>query len=288
MSYYEQALAIDPGFALANAELASSYRLLSGSAIMSPSETIPMALGAASRALAADPDLAEAHAALAAIRKDQWQWAEAEREYRRAIELSPSLVSVHDEFAIFLTVNGRQEAANAEIRRARELDPVGLPTALRAGAVAYNGRQYSRALDELQRAARLDPSAPSPWTWIGMVQGGSGRFKEAIAAYEKAIGLGDKTAATQCYYAYSLARSGSQYEAIRILDQLKRSNGFVPPSALAVVYVGLNQKERAIQLLQAAYSSRDPILQYIKVESHFDSLRGDPRFQDVAHKVGLP
>jgi TolB-like protein/Tfp pilus assembly protein PilF len=288
VSYYQQALAIDPAYALAHAELASAYRLLSGSAILSAKDMMPMALASAMRALAADPDLAEAHTALAAINKDQWDWAAAEREYRRAIELSPNLVSAHDGFAIHLSVLGKYAEAAAEIQRARQLDPIGLPTAIAAAAVAYNGRQYGRALDELKRAANLDPAAPAPWTWIGIVNGSTGHFAEAIAAYEKAIGFGDNTAATQCYYSYSLARSGRRNDALEILGRLRRSNGFVPLSPLGIVYAGLNQKDRAFQSLEAAYAARDPLLQYLKAESHFDSLNDDPRFHDLARRIGLP
>ena len=288
VSYYQQALAVDPAFALAHAELASAYRLLSGSAVLSPTDMMPMALASVLRALAADPDLAEAHAALAAIKKDEWDWAAAEREYRRAIELSPNLVSAHDGFAVNLSVTGKYAEAESEIRRARQLDPIGLPTAIASAAIFYNGRHYAKALDELKRAANLDPAAPSPWTWIGIVNGGSGQFADAIAAFEKATSLGDHTAATQCYYAYSLAQSGKREKALQILDRLRRSKAFVPFSAVAIIYAGLNQHERALQSLEAAYANKDPLLQYLKVESHFDTLKDSPRYQALARRIGLP
>ncbi|MBI3680211.1 MAG: protein kinase [Acidobacteria bacterium] len=288
VSYYQQALALDPGFALASAELASAYRYLSGSAVARAAEMLPKAEASARRALAADADLAEAHAALADIKKDQWAWASAEREYRQALRLNPNLANAHVGFAIYLSVMGRDEEAIAEIQGARKLDPLGLPTAVHVAAVYYNARRYSQALDALKAAVDLDPAAPAPWTWIGIVSGGSGHFAKAVSAFETAIGWGDNTAATQCYYAYSLARTGRRDRAIEILHQLEHSDAFVPPSALAVIHLGLNEKERAIQTLQAAYAVKDSMLQYMKVESHLDSLHQDPRFQELAAKLGLP
>src|SRR5262249_30640183 len=145
VGYYEQALAIDPGFALAHAELASAYRLLSASAVRSAAEMLPKAEAAALRALAADRDLAEAHAALAGIKRDQWDWAAAEREYRRAIQLSPNQAASHQAYAICLSITGRHDAAVKEVLRARELDPIGVPAAVNLAAVYYNARRYEQA-----------------------------------------------------------------------------------------------------------------------------------------------
>jgi len=288
IEYYRQALAIDPNYALANAELAFSYRLLSGSAILSPGDTMPKAEAAARTALASDPDLAEAHAALGDILKDQWKWEESAREYRQAIELSPNLTLAHIGYAIYLSLMGRSDEAVSEIARARELDPLGLPTAIDAAAVYYNTRRYDQAREMLRKATELDPAAPALWLWMGIVDGGSGKVKEAIPAYEKAIGWGDNTAATMCFYANSLARAGRRAEALQILRQVNRSTEFVPPTAIAAAYVGLGDKERAIQLLQEAYTIHDPLLQYLKVESHYDPLKSDPRIQELGQKLGLP
>ena len=288
VEYFEQALGIDSGYALANAELGVAYRVLSASGMLSSSDAMPKAEAAAERALAIDSDLAEAHVALAGIKKDLWDWKAAEREYRQALHLSPNLAIAHNGLAICLSVTGQYDAAIAEIQHAAELDPIGLPTAIDAAAVYYNSRHYDRALNVLKRAANLDPSAPSPWTWMGIVSGGGGDYAQAVAAYEKALSLGDNTGATQCYYGYALARSGRQAEALRTLERVKHSRSFVPISMLAILYAGLGQREHAIQSLLAAYASKDSLLQYLNVESHFDTLRDDPRLQDLAARIGLP
>ena len=288
ITYYERALAIDPEFALANAELAFAYRLLSSSGILSATDALPKAEAAARKALAVDNQLAEAHAALAGIKRDQWDWVGAEQEYRRALQLNPNLELAHFGLANYLSVTGRAREALTEIERVIESDPIGAPAAITAAAVDYNLHRYDHALAGLKRAVELDPSRPSPWTWIGIVNGGSGNYEEAIPAYEKAMALGDHTAATRCYYAYALARSGRRSRAIQVLDEMKQTTEFVPLSTLAILYLGLDRKERALQLLTAAYASRDPLLQYINVESHFDILKTDERFRKLVQKIGLP
>ena len=288
VDYYREALAIDPGFALANAELANSYRLLSGAGILKPSEAMPLAEAAALRAIGNDGRLAQAHAVLADIRRDQWNWPAAEAEYARALDLNPNLVSAHTGFAIYLSLVQRVPEAIREATKARDLDPVGVPTSINAGAVYYNCRKYDEALRELERSTVLDPSASALWTWIGIVHGGSGHYSEAIQAYEKARRLGDRTAATRCNYGYSLAKSGRRTEAQAILKQLQSSKEFIPPTALAILYLGLGQDERALELLEQALSSRDQLVQYIGVESHFDQFHGSPRFQKLTAKLGLP
>jgi serine/threonine protein kinase/TolB-like protein/tetratricopeptide (TPR) repeat protein len=287
-SFFEQALGIDPGFASAHAELANTYRRLGGAGILKPAEALPLAEQAALRAIAADDELAEAHAVLADIKRDRWEWDAAEHEYRRAIALSASLAAARQGLAISLSLMGRDEEAAAEARRARELDPVGLSSAIDTAAVFYNVRKYKEALDVLKSATSLDGFAPAIWTWIGIVNGGSGRFAEAIEAFEKSGTLGDNTAATRCYYVHALARAGRRRQALDVLDTILKSNAFVPPSSLAIAYVGLDQKDRAFELLEAGFAAHDPLLQYVFVESHLDALRTDSRFARLATKLGLP
>jgi TolB-like protein/Tfp pilus assembly protein PilF len=287
-AFYEQAAAMDPAFALAHAELANVYRHLSGSGAMNAAEMLPQAEAAARRALAADGELAEGHAALADVRKDRWDWATAENEYRRALELNPNLAPAHQGYAIFLGVRGRHDAAIAEIQRGLDLDPLGLPMALHSGAVYYNARRFNDALKALRRANSLDPHAPGPWGWMGMANAAAGRYAEAVGNYQRAAALGDSSAATMCYYAYALARSGRRDEAARLFERIRETQEFVPPSTLAIASLGLRQREDALRFLQSAYEQRDPLLQYLFVEPHFDDLRNHPAFLALAAAIGLP
>jgi serine/threonine-protein kinase len=288
VGYYEEALAIDPGFALANAELAAAYRVLSGSAILSGGDAMPMAEAAVRRALAGDETLAEAHAAFADIRKDQWDFRTAESEYRKALQLSPNLVEAHEGLAICLSVLGQYDAAIKEVQPVLELDPISAQATVDTAAVYYNARRFDPSLATLRRGIERDPASPSLWSWVGMVYGANHQFPEAIASYEKAISFGDTTMATQGYYAYALAQAGDRQQARRIMRRMQQSHEFVPPTTLAIAFAGLGEKERAIRLLQTRFSSRDPLLQYMLVEPHYDLLKDDPRFLDLAALVGLP
>ena len=286
-SYFEQALGIDQSYAMANAELANAYRRLGGAGILRPREALPLAEQAALKAIAADDELAQAHTVLADIKRDRWDWAAADREYRRAIALSASSVPAHQGLAISLSLSGRGDAAVAELSRVRDLDPVGLSSAIDTAAVYYNVRRYDRALETLREAARLDALAPAVWTWIGIATGGSGDFVRALAAFDRAMELGDRTAATLCYDIHALARAGKRDEALRRLAAIERSGTFVPPSSLAIAYEGLGERDRAIEQLQEAFANRDPLLQYIAVESYLDGMKNDARFRAIVAQMGM-
>jgi TolB-like protein/Tfp pilus assembly protein PilF len=286
-SYFEQALGIDQSYAMANAELANAYRRLGGAGILRPREALPLAEQAALKAIAADAELAQAHTVLADIKRDRWDWAAADREYRRAIALSASSVPAHQGLAISLSLSGQSDAAVAELSRVRDLDPVGLSSAIDTAAVYYNVRRYDRALETLKEAARLDALAPAVWTWIGIATGGSGDFVRALTAFDRAMELGDRTAATLCYDIHALARSGKRDEALRRLATIERSGTFVPPSSLAIAYEGLGERDRAIEQLQKAFADRDPLLQYIAVESYLDGMKSDARFQAILAQMGM-
>ena len=286
-SYFEQALGIDQSYAMANAELANAYRRLGGAGILRPREALPLAEQAALKAIAADAELAQAHTVLADIKRDRWDWAAADREYRRAIALSASSVPAHQGLAISLSLSGQGDAAVAELSRVRDLDPVGLSTAIDTAAVYYNVRRYDRALETLREAARLDALAPAVWTWIGIATGGSGDFVRALAAFDRAMELGDRTAATLCYDIHALARAGKRDEALRRLAAIERSGTFVPPSSLAIAYEGLGERDRAIEQLQEAFANRDPLLQYIAVESYLDGMKNDARFRAIVAQMGM-
>ncbi len=287
ISLFEQAVVIDPQYAVAHAELANVYRRLGSAGVLNPQEALPMAEASARRALGLNKGLAEAHAVLADIKKDQWDWKAAEPEYRLALKLSPNLKSAREGLAIGLSVMGRHEEAIAETMRLRDLDPVG-SSAVDLAATYYNVRRFDDALATLRLATDLDPASPSPWAWIGIVRGARGEFKLALEAIDKAVRLGDSSAATQCYYIFGLARTGSTAQARRILADLEKPGAMVPPSSLAIAYTGLRERERAFQLLERGVADRDPLMQYIGVEAHFDDLRNDDRFKNLADKIGIP
>jgi tetratricopeptide (TPR) repeat protein len=287
-SYFEQALGIDPGYVLANAELANAYLRLSQNGGLKPADALQRGEQAATKAIAIDNEVPEAHAALANILRDKWQWADAERQYRRAIELSPSFGPARQGLAIGLTLTGKGDEAVDEIVRARELDPVGLPGAVEAAAVFYNLRLYDRALAALNDGLKIDSQGAVLWHWLGMVNGGRGDFNRAATALARAIELGSNTPSTRSYYVHALARAGRRDEAVRQLRSLEKDGNLVSPSMLAIAYLGLGDRERAIKYLQAGYEARDPLLQYIVVEAFLDGVMDDSRFKKIVDGMGLP
>jgi tetratricopeptide (TPR) repeat protein len=288
LTLFEQAVGLDPGFALARAELANTYRRLGGAGIIDPAEAIPRAEREALLAIKGDGDMAEAHTILGDIHRDRWQWDAAEREYRRAIELSASYVPAHQGLGLLMSLRGGGDAAAEQVTRARELDPISVSGAIDAAAVFYNIRRFDRALETLQVALNLDSTSAAAWTWMGIVHGGKGQFTEAVVALERAMRMGDDTVATQCYYVHALAKIGRHADAQRQLDAVLTSSKFVPPSSLAVAYVGIGRQDRALEALERAYRARDPLLQYVGVEAHLDALQRDLRFRDLMARIGLP
>ncbi len=287
IEFYKQAIDKDPGYALAFAEMAYTYRLIGGSAFLDPGETNPKALAAANKALELDEIIALAHLVLAEVKRDQWDWAAAEAEYKRSNELNPNLAEAREGYALYLSVLGQHERAIAEMQRAKELDPLRLQTQISLGAVFYNARHNDEALAALQNAISLDADSPIAHAWIGIVQAGRHSYREALTAYRKAIKLGDNTTATRCYYGFSLAMSGERAAALAILASLQTEKEFVSPVAMAVLYAGAGDKEQAFAELERSFEARDPQLQYLNVEPHFDTLRDDRRFQELVKRIGL-
>ena len=286
LSRFQEALAIDPTYPLANADLASAYLRLATSGRLTPAEALQLGEQAARKALAVDEEVPEAHTALAGILRDQWHWAAAEGEYRRAIQLSASFGPARQGLAIALSLTGGHDEAVSEITRARELDPVGLPGAVESAAVFYNLRLYDRALTTLGDAARLDSRAAVLSTWTGIVSGGKGDFAGAVTAFERAFSLGESASSTRCYYIHALARAGRRDDALRVLSELEGTS--VAPSFLAIAHAGLGNRARALEYLEKGFGARDPLLQYIVVESYLDSVMDDPRFQKIVAGMGLP
>ena len=284
---YQIAINEEPGYAEAHAEIAYAYRTLGGNAFGDPAETNPKARQAAERALQLDETVALAHLVIAEIERDNWNWAAADAQYRRANELNPNLPEGHEAYAIYLSVLGRHESAINEMKRAVELDPLRLHTHVTLGAAYYNARRYDDAIAALNHALTLDRNSPVAHGWLGITYAGRGSYRDAVWSYKRAVELGDTTAATRCYYAYSIARSEQLADARQILAQLRSGTEFVSPVALAVLYTGVGDRADALDSLEKAFRDRDPQLQYLNVEPHLDDLRSEPRFQSLVAQVGL-
>ena len=287
LDYYQRAITLDPSYAAAYAELATSYSILSAIGELNPKELIPESQAAAQKAVELDPNLAEAHLALGFTKVDEWDWTASERELKRAIELNPNLVRGHSFYSLYLSLMRRHQEAIAEARRARELDPLSPHANF---CVAYTlglARQVDQAMEAARKILELDPNYPDAHNLIGYGYAAKRQFREAIAAYEQAVKLGDNSPDTKVYLAIAYAKSGERNKARLILKDLE-SNPNASPTTLAALYLALDETERAIASLEKAYTAHDAQLQFLAVDPNLDPLRSDPRFQQLVRRVGLP
>jgi serine/threonine protein kinase/tetratricopeptide (TPR) repeat protein len=288
VEYYTQAITADPTYALAYAELATVYIALSVNSLLDPKEMMPKAQAAAQKALELDENLPQAHSALARVKQHAWDWTGAEREYKRAIELNPSSAGAHLRYSSLLSVTGRHEQALAEARLARQLDPLSPGINLRIGVALLYRREYDQSIEQLKNTLELNRNFINTHVWLGYAYAAKGQYAEAIAEYKEAVKLGEDSTSTPIYLGYALAMSGKRSEALAIRDEMQRTNKYISPAELAILYAGLGEKEQALAALERAYTARDLQLQFLNVEPHYDSLRSDPRFTDIVRRVGLP
>jgi TolB-like protein/DNA-binding winged helix-turn-helix (wHTH) protein/Flp pilus assembly protein TadD len=287
IEYFQQAITKDSNYAPAYAGLADSYTLLTGYSGAPAARFMPKARAAALRALELDADLPEAHTALALIVQNyDWDWQTAEKEYRRAVELNPSYATAHHWYAEHLMWRGRFDEAFRESERARQLDPLSLIIATDNGAILYFSRQYDRAIEQFRAVQQLDPDFPRARIVIyAYVE--KGRFQDALADIAKVRQVvGDEP---WSLLAYVYGRSGQQEQARRALKRLEGLNRrqYVPPGDSVWAYCGVGDKDKAMAYLEKAYAEHWFGLTTLKVEPAFDSLRSDPRFQDLLRRIGL-
>jgi len=287
VEFFEQAIALEPDYALAYAELAFTYRVLLVSGAIDPKEFMPKAEAAARRALELDGQLAEGHFALAFLEQDAWQWKSAEREFKTAIELNANLARAHIGYAGHLSRVGRHDEAVAEVKLARELDPLSLIVNTNLGIILYFARRYDEAVETLKRTLEMDASFAFAHLYLAYNYAAQNLFDEAIAAYQKAIELGKDTPSNQIYLGAAYARKGERRKAAAILKKLLTGENYVSPGELAVLYAALNKRKEAFNSLEKAFAARDLQLQYLNVDPAFEVLRGDARFTDLLNRVGF-
>ena len=290
IAYFEEAIRMDPAFAPAYLGLANAYDALGTSGIggASPREVRPKVISAARKALELDPTIAEAHGLLAVVYQEQWQWGDAEGEFKRVFELTPNDAGAHLAYAGWLLCQGRTEEAQAWSRRARELDPLGVG-GNNVGWILFHSRHYDEAIRELRSALAVRPNDGSIYWFLGFALIANGQADEAIPVLENAVALTDRSPAVIGVLIRAYAHAGRRTEALRLLDELKRrqQKGYIPTAAFVNAYLGLGDNERAIIWLERAYEEQSLIMEYIKVHPFFDPLRGDPRFEDLVRRVGL-
>jgi TolB-like protein/Tfp pilus assembly protein PilF len=290
IEFFKRAIEKDPRFALAYAGMADSYYLLFGTALaaLPPEEAIPRAEAAALRALQLDDTLAEAHSSMAPLRQNKWDWAGAEREYKRAFELNPGYATGHHWYALHLVALGRVEEAIEEAKRALQLDPLSISINRDLALIFLYARQPGRAIEQYEKTIELDPTFALAHQGLGRAYLLKGMHQEAIQHIRRAQLLGDSVAISSALaHAHAVAGNTDQARTIlqKLLEQSART--YVPPTSVAVIYAGLGDNEQALAWLDKAYAVRDDGLMMVKIHPIFDGLHQDPRFQGLLRRMNL-
>ena len=291
LDYFQQAIEKDPNFALAHAGLARAYNALAGFNVRPPKEVYPKARSAALTALNLDHLLAQAHTELAMVNLTfDWDWAGAEREFKRAIEINPRDSDAHYYYSYYLAFMGQFDNAISETKKAQELDPVSLVKLTGLAQVLLMARRYDEALGECRRALEMDPNLGFAHWLLGLTYIYKGSYEPAILALQKSIPLSGDSPDESASLAHAYALSGRRAEARKILEELKQQakSKYISPGTIADVYGALGDKDQAFALFDKAYEERDNMVILLKVEPIFDPLRSDPRFANLLRRVGFP
>jgi TolB-like protein/DNA-binding winged helix-turn-helix (wHTH) protein/Tfp pilus assembly protein PilF len=282
---FNEAIRLDPSAALAYAGLAQAYVALTDF-YERPTQAMPRARTAAETAVAHDDHLADAHAALGAVRfLYDWDWKGAETEFSRAIALNPASADAHVWFGVFLAQMGRFDAAMAEMRRATELDPLSVPVRISAGWVYYLARDSRRALTEWKKALDLEPNIGIAHTsiWLAYAEQGQSPPLPASVTADESSPLNLATLAG----AYAVSGHRSSAEAILARIKALGQHRYVCSYEIATAHAALHQHEEAIAWLRRGIDERSACMPDLKVDPRFDGLRRDPRFIAMLREIGF-
>ncbi|HVF47209.1 MAG TPA: tetratricopeptide repeat protein [Pyrinomonadaceae bacterium] len=288
IEYFNLAIEKDPGFALAYSGLADAYVVPANR--LEPRDAMPKAKTAATRALAIDPTLAEAHTSLARVLQVyDWNWEEAEKEFKRAIELDPRYAVAHQWYGGLLERTGHIDESIAERKLALELDPLSAITHFELAQAYYFARDYDRSIEQFQKTLELDPNFSAALQYLPLAYAQKRMFDEAIEALESAptdTGLVSTGAPGSVY-----AMAGHTDKARKMVEDLKALRDrkqYVPAVGIASIYAALGEKDEALAWLEKGYEERGFQMQYLKVEPRWDNLRSDARFTGLIRRIGLP
>jgi len=291
IEYFQQAVEKDASYALAYTGVADSYVLLGWNSYLPPKEAFPKGKAAAMTALKLDPDLAEAHAPLAAVLwLYDWQWEEAQTEFKRSLELCPTYATANHWYAEYVMTMGRHEEAMARMKKTQELDPLWLIINVAVGWAFYNARRYDEAIEQLRRTIELEPHYPLTYWILGLLLRKTGSYELAIADGEKGVKLSGGSPLMRAALAQTLGTAGRTSEARQILDDLTQlaRQKYVAPYVFAGIHIGLGENDRAIEYLEKSWEEHSHWLIYLHIDPGMDGLRDDSRFQGLLRRVGLP
>jgi serine/threonine-protein kinase len=287
IEYLQQAIAKDPKYALAYAGLADSYLFLGSFWV----EALSEAKAAALKAIELDPTLAEAHVALGHIRLWlDWQWPDAELEFKQGIALNPNSALAHNQYAMYLAAMGRLTDAIAEVKRAQELDSLSPIINTDLGWCLFYAGRGSEAVAQFRRTLELDPNYVSARWGLGAAYTQQRLYTEAIGELKKAVSLSEGSPVLIGHLGFAHGLHGEPAEARKTLSELKTlaDREYVPSSAVALVYLGLGDRAEALAWLERAYQEHDFSLVFLEVTPWFERLRSEARFQQLLRRMQLP
>ena len=288
--YFEQAIAEDPGYALAYTGLADSYALHLDYRSVAVAEGFERAKAYALKALELDETVAEAHASLAwVLFIYEWDWKGAEREFRRAIELDPRYASAHQWYAFLLASQGKCEEGLVEAHTALELDPASISARRSLGWLYFYARRFDQARDQLMRAVEMNPLAEESYRVLGFVLAQQGNLAEAERVLRESTALrGTGTYATSAL-GYVLGLAGRRAEAEALLRELESAaaDGYVSPVAFATIHIGLGNHDESFRWIEKAWAERRGWMAYLTVNPLVDPLRKDPRYTEYVRRMRL-
>jgi TolB-like protein/Tfp pilus assembly protein PilF len=291
ISYFRQAIEKDPNYGLAYAGMADTYINLGDpqTGNHAPKETLPLAKAAATRAVEVDPLLGEAHFSLAqTLEHYDWNWSEAERQYKLALELSPNYAPVHMEYGRFVQALGRNDEAMKQMAYVAELNPMDVGIREQVGFVTYAARQYDSAISLFKE---LNASYPGRGDFgLGWCYRKKKMYPEAIAALQRELVDSGRAPLAIAALASVQGLAGRKREAVKLIAELKERSRqhYVSNSLFAEAYIGLGEKDEAMAWLERAYEERDQWMVYIKAYPGWDALRSEPRFQAIVRRMSFP
>jgi len=290
ISYFQQAIDRDPGYALAYAGLADAYNLGDDWGSTPPSESFPRAKAAALRALDLDDSLAEAHTSLAFVKANyDWDFPGAEEEFQRAIALNPNYATAHQWYAMYLVPMRRFAEAEREIKVAQDLDPLSLIISLGVGEIFEWERNYDAAFRQYQKTLELDPSFIGTYGHLSTIYEHKGMYREAVEAAKKVAvlkGNNDEVSEMERVFRKN-GYPGLDQMNLRRDFEAQAQGKYVRSSEIAENYLRTGNKPQALHWLEKAFEERDSSLVFLPIDAEFDSLRSDPQFQELLKKIGF-
>ena len=294
LEYFQKAIAADPAFAPAYSGLADCYLSLGAASHVGglpPRQAMPQARAAALQALRIDGTLAEAHASLAQVQLlYEWNVAASEAEFRRALELDPNYTAAHHWYSHCLLALGRTDASLDESKRALELEPLNLVVGTHLGWHYLYARQYDQAIEQFRKTLELDPAFPQTQRYAAWAYLQKGMHREAIASLRSALSAVGRNPEIEGELGHTLAVAGQRTEALAMLESVRdlSATRYVSPYSIALIHVGLGDRDQAFAWLDKAYDDRSDYMPFLRLDPMLDGLRSDQRLAALITRVGVP